>query len=180
VRGARQLASPNRDDRPPGTQIDLLVVHSISLPPRVFGGDAVIDLFLNRLDFDAHPWFEQLRGLRVSAHFLIRRDGELLQFVPCAKRAWHAGVSSHLGRSRCNDFSIGVELEGSDFDPFEPVQYQVLVALTRLLRYRYPLEHVLGHQDIAPGRKTDPGPFFDWPGFRAAIAMTAPDGSAPG
>jgi len=179
VRGARQFGSPNRDDRPPGTQIDLLVVHSISLPPRVFGGDAVIELFLNRLDFDAHPWFEQLRGLRASAHFLIRRDGELLQFVPCAKRAWHAGVSSHLGRSRCNDFSIGVELEGSDFDPFTPVQYQALVALTRLLRSRYPLQHVLGHQDIAPGRKTDPGPFFDWPGFRAAIAMTAADGSVP-
>jgi AmpD protein len=159
--------------------IDLLVVHNISLPPRCYGGQAIIDLFTNRLDCAAHPYFEQLRGLRVSAHFLIRRDGTLLQFVPCAKRAWHAGVSSHLGRERCNDFSIGVELEGSDFDPFEPAQYGMLVELTRTLRTRYPIDHLAGHSDIAPGRKTDPGPYFDWPALRAAVGPR-PQGSAGG
>lgn len=145
------------------------MIHNISLPPRVFDGDAIIDLFLGRLDCTAHPFFRELEGLKVSAHFLIRRDGELLQFVSCARRAWHAGVSSFQGRSRCNDFSIGVELEGSDFDPFQPVQYEVLAGLTCALRTRYRLPFIAGHSEIAPGRKTDPGPFFDWAAFRAAI-----------
>jgi N-acetyl-anhydromuramoyl-L-alanine amidase len=149
--------------------VDLLVVHNISLPPGVYGGDAIIDLFLNRLDPEAHPYFGPLRGLRVSAHFLVRRDGELIQFVACSRRAWHAGVSSFMGRARCNDFSIGVELEGSDEDPFEGVQYDVLAGLVRTLRGRYPLTHLVGHSDIAPGRKTDPGPFFDWRRLRAAL-----------
>jgi AmpD protein len=175
LRAVRQLDSPHCDARPPGIEIDLLVVHNISLPPRVYGGDAIIDLFLGRLDCGADPYFDSLRGLRVSAHFLIRRDGELLQFVPCAKRAWHAGVSAFMGRERCNDFSIGVELEGSDFDPFEPPQYEVLAALTRTLRTRYPLPFVAGHSDIAPGRKTDPGPFFDWVRYRAAVAGSGAD-----
>jgi N-acetyl-anhydromuramoyl-L-alanine amidase len=162
VRGVRQVRSPNCDERPPGVAVDLLVVHNISLPPRVYGGEAIIDLFRNRLDCSAHPYFAALAGLRVSAHFLIRRDGELIQFVDCGKRAWHAGLSRFRGRERCNDFSIGVELEGSDVDAFETVQYTQLAALTRLLRTRYALAHLTGHSDIAPGRKTDPGPHFDW------------------
>ncbi|MBY0438641.1 MAG: 1,6-anhydro-N-acetylmuramyl-L-alanine amidase AmpD [Burkholderiales bacterium] len=169
VRAARQVPSPNCDARPRSTPVDLLVVHNISLPPGVYGGDAIIDLFLNRLDPEAHPYFGPLRGLRVSAHFLVRRDGELIQFVACSRRAWHAGVSSFMGRARCNDFSIGVELEGSDEDPFEGVQYDVLAGLVRTLRGRYPLTHLVGHSDIAPGRKTDPGPFFDWRRLRAAL-----------
>jgi AmpD protein len=169
LRAARQVPSPNFDARPRATPVDLLVVHNISLPPRVYGGEAVIDLFLNRLDPDTHPYFGPLRALRVSAHFLIRRDGALIQFVACSQRAWHAGVSSFMGRSRCNDFSIGVELEGSDEDPFESIQYDRLADLARTLRTRYPLPHVAGHSDIAPGRKTDPGPFFDWDRLRAAL-----------
>ncbi len=150
--------------------VDLLVVHNISLPPGQYGGEAIVDLFLNRLDPDAHPFYAQLLALRVSAHFLVRRDGELIQFVPCGRRAWHAGVSSFGGRTRCNDFSIGVELEGSDHDPFEDAQYERLAALVRLLRSRYRLDHLAGHSDIAPGRKTDPGPHFDWPRLHAALA----------
>ena len=169
MRGARQLRSPNCDARPDGSVIDLLVIHNISLPPRVYGGDAIADLFRNRLDLSAHPFYASLAGLRVSAHFLIRRDGELVQFVDCGKRAWHAGVSQFQGRSRCNDFSIGIELEGSDFDPFEAAQYRQLAALTLALRRRYPLPHVVGHSDIAPGRKTDPGPYFDWARYRRLI-----------
>jgi AmpD protein len=170
VRAARQAPSPNCDARPRGVPVDLLVVHNISLPPRVYGGGAIEDLFLNRLDADAHPYFASIRALRVSAHFLVRRDGELVQFVPCSKRAWHAGVSSFQGRERCNDFSIGVELEGSDDDPFEAVQYEVLAGLARTLRTRYPIVHLAGHSDIAPGRKTDPGPCFDWQRLLAALA----------
>jgi len=169
VRAARQVPSPNFDARPRATPVDLLVVHGISLPPRVYGGEAILDLFLNRLDPQAHPYFGALRGLRVSAHFLVRRDGELIQFVACARRAWHAGVSRFMGRDRCNDFSIGVELEGSDEDPFEGVQYDRLADLVRTLRTRYPLRHLAGHSDIAPGRKTDPGPHFDWARLRAAL-----------
>jgi AmpD protein len=130
----------------------------------------IVDLFLNRLDPDAHPYFGPLRGLRVSAHFLVRRDGELIQFVACGRRAWHAGVSSFQGRARCNDYSIGVELEGSDDDPFEGVQYDVLGRLVRTLRSRYPLGDIAGHSDVAPGRKTDPGPYFDWQRLHAAVA----------
>jgi AmpD protein len=170
VRAARQVPSPNFDARPRGMLVDLLVLHNISLPPRVYGGDAIVDLFLNRLDPDAHPYFGPLRGLRVSAHFLVRRDGELIQFVACGRRAWHAGVSSFQGRARCNDYSIGVELEGSDDDPFEGVQYDVLGRLVRTLRSRYPLGDIAGHSDVAPGRKTDPGPYFDWQRLHAAVA----------
>jgi AmpD protein len=160
--GARRLPSPNFDPRPPGTTIDLLVVHNISLPPGQFGGPYIASLFTNALDHGAHPYFEQLRPLRVSAHFLILRTGELVQFVSADDRAWHAGVSRFDGRERCNDFSIGIELEGSDFVPFEPEQYHCLAALTQALLRRYPLRAVVGHEHIAPGRKTDPGPFFDW------------------
>ncbi|MBC7782093.1 MAG: 1,6-anhydro-N-acetylmuramyl-L-alanine amidase AmpD [Proteobacteria bacterium] len=169
LRDATQVPSPNCDERPAGVTIDLLVVHSISLPPQVYGGNEIIDLFLNRLDPAGHPFFASLLGLRVSAHFLIRRDGGLVQFVPCAKRAWHAGVSNFQGRERCNDFSIGVELEGSDADRFEMAQYRRLAQLTHALRRRYPLDHIAGHAEIAPGRKTDPGPFFDWARYRSAI-----------
>jgi AmpD protein len=164
--GARRLPSPNFDMRPPGTAIDLLVIHNISLPPGQFGGPYIASLFTNTLDHDAHPYFEQLRPLRVSAHFLITRAGELLQFVSADARAWHAGVSLFDGRERCNDFSIGIELEGSDFVPFEPAQYRCLATLTQALMRRYPLVSVLGHEHIAPGRKTDPGPCFDWAAYR--------------
>jgi AmpD protein len=159
---ARRVCSPNFDDRPEGTVISLVVVHAISLPPSQFGSDDIARLFTNALDSAAHPYFSQISTLRVSAHFLIRRDGELLQFVSCNQRAWHAGVSSWNGRKRCNDFSIGIELEGCDEHPFEDVQYKRLVDLIGALRACYPLDAVVGHSDIAPGRKTDPGPFFDW------------------
>ena len=150
--------------------IDLLVVHAISLPPGVFGGAAIDDLFLNRLDTIAHPYYAGLAGLRVSAHFLIRRDGGCTQFVPCLKRAWHAGESHWRGRARCNDFSIGIELEGADEVAFADAQYDALVRLTRALKSAYPIADVVGHSDIAPGRKTDPGPRFDWPLYRALLA----------
>jgi AmpD protein len=167
---ARRIASPNFDARPAGVAIDLLVIHNISLPPHQFGGPAVADLFLNRLDVDAHPFFAAwLRDVRVSAHLYIRRDGEAIQFVSCEDRAWHAGVSEWRGRSRCNDFSIGVELEGSDLLPYRDAQYDALAAVTRDLRGHYPIADIVGHSDIAPGRKTDPGPFFDWPRFRASL-----------
>jgi len=165
VSAARQAASPNQDDRPKGARISLLVIHAISLPPGRFGGVEVEALFGNVLDCSEHPYFEQLRGLRVSAHFFIRRDGELIQFVSCDRRAWHAGQSSWKGRDRCNDFSIGVELEGSDEQPFAGTQYLVLARLVRAVRAHYPIEDLVGHVDIAPNRKTDPGPFFDWKYF---------------
>ncbi len=160
--GARFLPSPNCDERPAGTLPSLVVIHNISLPPGQFSGDGVLDLFLNRLDCDSHPYYEGLRGLRVSAHFFIRREGALIQFVPCDLRAWHAGQSSWRGRERCNDFSIGIELEGSDHEPFADAQYDRVLRLLAALRRRYPIEDVVGHSEIAPGRKTDPGPFFDW------------------
>ena len=156
------MASPNCDARPDGTRIELVVVHNISLPPREFGGPAIIDLFLNRLQADEHPYYAGIADLRVSAHFLIRRDGELIQFVSCAQRAWHAGVSNWRGRDRCNDFSVGIELEGADDIPFEGRQYAQLSALIAALRWRYPIVDVAGHSDIAVGRKTDPGPAFEW------------------
>jgi AmpD protein len=159
---ARRLPSPNCDARPAGTAIELIVIHNISLPPGVFDGDAVIDLFTNRLDWDAHPYYQEIRGLKVSAHFFIRRDGALIQFVPCTLRAWHAGVSSWQARDCCNDFSIGIELEGSDDLPFTEAQYATLAPLLQLLRQAYPIRAVVGHSDIAPGRKTDPGPHFAW------------------
>lgn len=160
-----RFACPNFDARPEGTAISLLVIHNISLPPREFGGGHVESLFANTLDCDLHPYFDQLRGLRVSAHFFIRRDGGVAQFVSTLDRAWHAGLSEFRGRQRCNDFSIGIELEGSDFDDFCDAQYASLVVLTRALANRHPLSDVVGHQHIAPDRKTDPGPCFDWSRF---------------
>lgn len=173
VDGARAVPSPNHDERPAGLPVDLLVVHNISLPPGVFGGDAIEALFQNRLDPAGHPYFATVHALRVSAHFLIRRDGELVQFVSCGQRAWHAGQSDFLGRQRCNDFSIGVELEGADDRPFDEAQYRTLSALTGLLRRRYPIAAVAGHSDIAPGRKTDPGPHFDWDRFAGEAGLPA-------
>lgn len=160
--GVRRLPSPNCDERPAGAAIELAVVHAISLPPDEFGGDGIERLFTNCLDPCAHPYFATLHTLRVSCHFLIRRGGELVQFVPCGSRAWHAGASAWRGRGCCNDFSVGIELEGGDSLPFEPVQYGVLVDLLGRLRACYPVAAVTGHCDIAPGRKSDPGPFFDW------------------
>ncbi len=169
---ARRIESPNFDARPTEGAIDLLVIHSISLPPGQFGGPGVTQLFTNRLDPAEHPYYAGIHGLRVSAHFFIRRDGELIQFVACGQRAWHAGVSSWRGRERCNDFSLGVELEGSDATPFSDAQYARLNELIESLRSAYPsLLDIAGHSDIAPGRKTDPGPYFDWSrvrGFQAA------------
>jgi len=167
---ARCVPSPNCDTRPDGVQPDLLVLHNISLPPGDFGGAAIERLFTNTLDWNAHPYYATLSDLRVSAHFLVRRDGELVQFVACAARAWHAGASCFDGRERCNDFSIGIELEGCDDRPFEPMQYETLAALTDALAAAYPLVAVTGHQHIAPGRKTDPGPYFDWLRYRDMLA----------
>ena len=160
--GARHCASPNFGARPAGAVLDLVLLHSISLPPGVYTGDAVERLFTNTLDWDAHPYFQTLRGLEVSAHFLIRRDGALWQFVSCEDRAWHAGASSFQRRDNCNDFSIGVELEGLEGDTFEPAQYDGLRALLCALSEQYPLRHLAGHSDVAPGRKIDPGPGFEW------------------
>lgn len=159
---ARRIDSPNVDDRPAGETVSLVVVHAISLPPAQFGSDDIARLFTNSLDPEAHPYFSGISALRVSAHFLIRRDGVLIQFVSCLRRAWHAGESSWDGRERCNDFSIGIELEGCDQLPFEEAQYLRLVDLIQSLRASYPIAAVVGHSDIAPGRKTDPGPCFDW------------------
>ncbi len=170
VDAARYIASPNCDERPPGEAITLLVIHSISLPPGEFGGDAILRLFTNDLDCAAHPYYRSLAGMKVSAHFLIRRTGELLQFVPCTRRAWHAGVSAWRGRGGCNDYSIGIELEGTDDIPFAEPQYRVLAELARALRASHPIADVVGHCDIAPLRKTDPGPSFDWARFRNSIA----------
>jgi len=168
--GARFIASPNADERPGGTPVELIVVHAISLPPNRFGGPYIEALFTNRLDADAHPYFRSIAGLRVSAHFLVRRNGELIQFVECSRRAWHAGVSSWRGRERCNDFSIGIELEGGDARPFAPSQYHVLARLVDRICARYPIGDIVGHSDIAPGRKTDPGPHFDWLRFHRLLS----------
>ena len=159
---ARRCESPNFGPRPPGTAIDLALVHSISLPPGEYGGDAIEQLFANRLDWDAHPYFQQIRGLQVSSHFVVRRGGELLQFVSCDQRAWHAGRSAWRGRENCNDFSVGIELEGLEGETFEAAQYGTLLSLLRALAQRYPLQSVAGHEHVAPGRKIDPGPGFDW------------------
>lgn len=168
--GASFVASPNQDARPPDTVIDLVVVHAISLPPGAFGGGGVEALFTNRLDPSAHPYYAGIAELRVSAHFFIPRHGALMQFVACDRRAWHAGVSCWRGRERCNDFSIGIELEGCDERAFEEGQYATLAALTRALQARYPIRSIVGHSDIAPGRKTDPGPCFDWVRYRTLLA----------
>ena len=157
--------SPNFNERPSDTDVSLLVIHNITLPPGQFGTPYITDLFLNQLDTAADPWFVNVEGLKVSAHFVIDRLGHITQFVSCDERAWHAGASSFEGREQCNDFSIGIELEGTDNVPFEDAQYERLAALTQCLRARYPLTAATGHSDIAPGRKTDPGPFFDWSRF---------------
>ncbi len=171
----RHCLSPNHDERPAGCGIDLLVIHGISLPPGEFGGPWIDALFCNALDPAAHPYFREVAGLRVSAHVLIRRDGEVVQYVPFERRAWHAGQSCFTGRERCNDFSIGIELEGCDYQPYTEVQYTRLAAVTRALLVAYPAlnaEHIIGHSDIAPGRKTDPGPSFDWQRYRALLHVS--------
>lgn len=168
VQEALWVSSPNYDERPVcGTEnalsdISLIVVHNISLPPNEYGGNGIIELFTNTLNPDAHPYYAEIYTRQVSAHFLIRRDGQLLQFVSCLKRAWHAGVSQWQGRERCNDFSVGIELEGSDVEPFTLAQYAQINALIATLKNTYAIHNIVGHSDIAPGRKTDPGPFFDW------------------
>ena len=179
IAGTVKLPSPNFDVRPAGCLPDLLVIHAISLPLGQFsapgaGPSYIADLFLNRLNTEAHPDFGQLKDVRVSAHFLIQRDGRLTQFVGADLRAWHAGLSQFKDRPACNDFSIGIELEGSDFVAFEAAQYDTLVDLTHVLVQHYPIRHIVGHQDIAPQRKTDPGPFFDWALYQTLIRQRFP------
>lgn len=176
-RFARRLDSPNFGPRPQGACIDLVVVHSISLPPGQYGGDEVQRLFTNTLDWDAHPYFQAMRGLQVSSHFYIRRSGELWQFVSCDERAWHAGQSAWRGRGNCNDDSVGIELEGLEGQTFEPAQYESLASLASALQQHYPIRHVAGHEHIAPGRKQDPGPGFDW--ARLAADLGWPQGFFP-
>jgi AmpD protein len=175
LNGAKYLPSPNFDTRPEGAVVDTLVIHAISLPPGEYPGSDIEGLFCNGLDFGRHPFYRGIAGLTVSSHFLIRRDGEVLQFVPCQARAWHAGASQLQGRQRVNDFSIGIELEGSDYAPFEEAQYRSLVEVTSALRDAYPditPGRIVGHADIAPGRKTDPGPYFNWIRYRRALARS--------
>jgi len=174
---ARRLDSPNVDLRPPGDAISLLIIHNISLPPGSFGGGHVAELFTNTLDPGRHPYFATLAGLQVSAHLLIDRDGLVTQFAPFTQRTWHAGASCYGGRSRCNDFAIGIELEGTDIDPYTPAQYQALTAITRELMAAYPEitpERIVGHEDVAPGRKTDPGCSFDWHRYLTSLRQTQP------
>ncbi len=169
---ARQEPSPNCDDRPHGVEPDLIVVHGISLPPGEFGGPWIDQLFTNALPPDGHPYFAEVADLRVSSHLLIRRSGEVVQYVPFQRRAWHAGVSSWAGRERCNDYSIGIELEGADHSPYESTQYAMLARVIVVLCRSYPRltpDRVVGHSDVAPGRKTDPGPAFDWPRLRSLV-----------
>jgi N-acetyl-anhydromuramoyl-L-alanine amidase len=169
---ARQEPSPNCDDRPPGVEPDLIVVHGISLPPGEFGGPWIDLLFTNALPPDGHPYFAEVAGLHVSAHLLIRRTGEVVQYVPFQRRAWHAGVSSWAGRERCNDYSIGIELEGADHSPYESTQYAMLARVIAELCRSYPQltpDRIVGHSDVAPGRKSDPGPSFDWPRLRSLV-----------
>ncbi len=172
VEQARRVPSPNFEARPQGCVPELLVIHNIALPPGEYGGNEIEHLFTNRLDWEAHPYFQQIRGMRVSSHLLIRRDGELVQFVSLDDRAWHAGHSDYCGRDNCNDFSIGIELEGSDDIPYTAAQYDILAAVSALLLRRYrelDARDIVGHSDIAPGRKTDPGPAFDWQRYRADL-----------
>jgi N-acetyl-anhydromuramoyl-L-alanine amidase len=166
---AQRLDSPNFGARPDTARIDLIVVHSISLPPGRYGGGQVQKLFTNQLDWAAHPYFETIRGIKVSSHFYIERSGKLWQFVSADDRAWHAGQSSFMGRDNCNDFSVGVELEGLEGQVFEPAQYESLALLCQMLRSRHPIEHVIGHEHIAPGRKFDPGVGFDWLGLQTSV-----------
>ena len=169
--GCEYIPSQNCDDRPAGA-IELLVIHNISLPPGEFGGDAVQRLFTNTLDPAAHPYYGEIAGLKVSAHFYVRREGHIVQFVSCLKRAWHAGESCWQGALRCNDFSLGIELEGTDELPYTDAQYDALDRLTRALRAAYPIRGIAGHSDIAPQRKTDPGPSFDWTRFLAGLCQS--------
>ncbi len=161
-RPAQHTPSPNFGPRPPNTSVDLIVLHSISLPPGQYGGPEIEALFTNTLDWDSHPYFQEIRGAEVSAHFVIRRDGTLIQFVSCDQRAWHAGRSSHHGRENCNDFSIGIELEGLEGETFEAPQYETLRNLCTDLAQHYPIAQITGHEHVAPGRKKDPGIGFDW------------------
>ncbi|MCG2595574.1 1,6-anhydro-N-acetylmuramyl-L-alanine amidase AmpD [Ramlibacter sp. XY19] len=172
-RFARRLDSPNFGPRPAGALIDLLVVHSISLPPGVYGGNEVQQLFTNTLDWNAHPYFKQIEGMQVSSHFYVRRDGAVWQFVSCDDRAWHAGPSQWRGRANCNDDSIGIELEGLEDEAFEPEQYEALAALASALGQHYPVRYVAGHEHIAPGRKRDPGAQFDWALLQRELAWPA-------
>ena len=164
------IASPNCDERPPDVDVSLAIVHGISLPPGAFGGDGIVRLFTNTLDEASHPYYATISQLRVSSHFLIRRDGALLQFVPTVMRAWHAGASSWRGRERCNDFSVGIELEGEDATPYAAAQYSMLARLLKALAKRHPIADVVGHSAVAPGRKTDPGPAFDWSRLERLVA----------
>ena len=172
-RAARRCPSPNFDPRPAGTSVSLVVVHSISLPPGEYGGDAVERLFTNRLDWRLHPYYEQIRGLAVSAHFLIRRDGEVVQFVSCDERAWHAGRSTWRGRPECNDYAVGIELEGLEGTTFDAPQYETLAGLIEALARHYPIDAVAGHEHVAPGRKNDPGAGFDWSGLAERLGARA-------
>lgn len=167
----KQCPSPNKDTRPENTSIDLIVIHSISLPPGQYDNDSIENFFQNKLDKDDHPYFEQIHQMQVSSHILIKRSGEVVQFVPFTERAWHAGESCYDGQHRCNDFSIGIELEGTDSDSFEDAQYRQLASLITALRTVYPAigDRITGHSDIAPGRKTDPGTGFDWQRLEAAL-----------
>lgn len=181
--GVRRCPSPNFDARPPGSTVDLLVIHGISLPAGCYGASFIEDLFQNRLDAAAHADFASIAELRVSAHFLISRGGAVVQFVGTGNRAWHAGVSWFEGRERCNDFSVGIELEGCDHEPYADAQYGPLLALTWLLMRDFPgitPSRIVGHSDIAPGRKTDPGPYFDWRRYRASLAAAAASGQEVG
>ncbi len=176
-RFARRLDSPNFGARPDGAQVDLIVVHSISLPPGQFGGNAVQQLFTNSLDWNAHPYFKTIEGLAVSSHFYIARGGELWQFVSCDNRAWHAGASHYRERGNCNDDSVGVELEGLEGGNFEAAQYETLTDLCAALAQHYPIGHIAGHEHVAPGRKSDPGPGFDWARMQRNLAW--PQGYFP-
>ena len=172
IKHARQVPSPNYDERPQGMQIEALIIHAISLPPCEFGDEYIEQFFCNRLPVDEHPYFREIAELRVSSHFLIKREGELLQFVSVNNRAWHAGVSCCMGREAVNDFSVGIELEGCDDEGFEELQYRTLHELTRTLVNSIPalaIDNIYGHSDISPGRKTDPGPGFDWERYRIAL-----------
>jgi AmpD protein len=176
--GATRIVSPNHDARPAGAKITLIVVHGISLPPGKFGGDGVARLFTNTLDPQSDRYYPGIAHLRVSSHFFIRRDGTLVQFVPCGLRAWHAGVSSWRGRASCNDYSIGIELEGTDDLAYSTAQYRMLAQVARALRERFPIRDMVGHSDIAPGRKTDPGAAFDWPRLGRILGALPTDGAA--
>jgi N-acetyl-anhydromuramoyl-L-alanine amidase len=170
----RRIDSPNFDARPPGSSIELIVIHNISLPPGIYGGGHIERLFTNALDVSADPFFAHIVGARVSAHILIDRNGKTAQFVSCTQRAWHAGTSVFNGRTHCNDFSIGIELEGTDFEPFADAQYRSLNLLIDAILSAYPIKAILGHADIAPDRKTDPGPHFDWRRLRIPSSVSFP------